>query len=462
VSPIGFYADVVAGVLSLPACSDQMTAYSVLEALRFAATRVLDMHMEDLQILVIGYVDRDEVDALLWDPMPGGSGLLDQLCERFEEIAGIALEVVENCPSACETSCVDCLQTFRNGYYHKHLNRKLAQDRIKAWGSHLVVSHEIPAKQPSKEPSEGSRPVNERERQLRHLLLAAGFEEGIRGQQIKLDRAIGTTTPDVIYRGPHHADDEGVCIYLDGLSSHLHGNPATAEQDQRIRTWLRNNGYEVIEIAVNELYDADAMTRHFRKLAGYLRADRLREALREDTEWFKRASEEGAKRARYQLRLVRPRPDQRFIKCVPLVPLKVAAGTFSDPQHLVDGDWEWDWVEIDTYRKLRPGMFVLQVLGKSMEPAVPDGSYCLFSAPVTGSRQGRTVIVQLLDKADPETGERYTIKRYESEKAASEDGGWRHIKITLKPNNRDFQPIELTCEDEGSVEVIAELLDILG
>lgn len=75
-APIGFYADVVADALSLPACPDQRTAYSVLEALRFAATRVLDMHMEDLQILVVGHVDRDDVDAILWDPMPGGSGLL--------------------------------------------------------------------------------------------------------------------------------------------------------------------------------------------------------------------------------------------------------------------------------------------------------------------------------------------------------------------------------------------------
>ena len=161
------------------------------------------------------------------------------------------------------------------------------------------------------------------------------------------------------------------------------------------------------------------------------------------------------------LRLVRPRA-KRFVKCVPLVPLKVAAGTFSDPQHLISGEWDWDWVEINTHRRLRPGMFVLQVQGKSMEPAVPDGSYCLFSGPVTGTRQGRTVIAQLLDNNDPETGERYTIKRYQSEKAASEDGGWRHIKIILKPNNPDFQPIELTCEDEGSVAVVAELLEVIG
>jgi SOS-response transcriptional repressor LexA len=355
---------------------------------------------------------------------------------------------------------VDCLQTFRNGYYHKHLDRKAAQERLVAWGSRLSVSHDIPAKQPSQEPVEGRHPVNEVERRLRHLLLAAGFEEGIRGQQIRLDRAIGTTTPDVIYRAPHHAEDEGVCIYLDGLSGHLHGNPATAEQDQRIRTWLRNNSYEVIEIAVSDLHDEAAMARHFRRLAGYLGANRLRDSLRTDTSWFQRAAEAGTSRGRVVLRIVRPRPEERYVACVPRVPLRAAAGAFSNPQNVADGDWEW--VEIDTYRRLRPGMFVAQVVGKSMEPAIPDGSYCLFASPVTGTRQGRTILVQLRDSPDPETGERYTVKRYESEKVTSEDGTWRHVKITLKPNNPEFTPIELTCEDEGTVQVVAEMLEVLG
>ena len=143
------------------------------------------------------------------------------------------------------------------------------------------MNHEIPAKQPSKAPEEGTHPVNEAERRIGHLLLAAGFEEGIRGRQIRLDRAIGTTTPDLIYHAPHHEENEGVCIYLDGLSGHLHGNAATAEHDQRIRSWLRDNVYEVIEIAVSDLADEGAMTRHFRRLACYLDAGDIRDALRE-------------------------------------------------------------------------------------------------------------------------------------------------------------------------------------
>jgi ATP-dependent helicase YprA (DUF1998 family)/SOS-response transcriptional repressor LexA len=459
IEPIGFYADVVADVLSLPACEDQATAYSVLEALRFAATRVLDMHMDDLQILVIGHVDRNEVDALLWDPMPGGSGLIEQICERFEEVVSVAREVVEDCPSVCDTSCIDCLQTFRNAYYHKHLNRKVALDRVKAWGPRIEVTHQIPPEQPSQEPAEGSHPVNEAERRLRHLLRAAGFEEGTRGKQIRLDRAIGTTTPDVIFRAPHHGENEGVCIYLDGLSRHIHGNRETAEQDLRIRTWLRNNGYEVIEIAVSDLDDQGAMTRHFRKLAGYLGANERREALRADASWFEKAGKAAVALRRFTLRIVQPRPQERYVTCVPLVPLKAAAGAFSDPQHIEEGGW--DWVEVDARHRLRPGMFVAQVVGRSMEPAILDGSYCIFSTPVPGTRQGKTVLVQLRDGNDPETGERYTVKRYGSEKAEGVDGTWRHMKVTLQPNNPKFEPIVLTCEDEGQVQVIAELVEVL-
>jgi phage repressor protein C with HTH and peptisase S24 domain len=56
-------------------------------------------------------------------------------------------------------------------------------------------------------------------------------------------------------------------------------------------------------------------------------------------------------------------------------------------------------------------MFVAKVVGKSMEPRIPDGSYCVFAAPVQGTRQGKIVLAQLRDQADPEGGERYTLKR---------------------------------------------------
>ena len=85
----------------------------------------------------------------------------------------------------------------------------------------------------------------------------------------------------------------------------------------------------------------------------------------------------------------------------------------------------------------------------------------MFRAPVEGTRQGKTVLVQLRDAIDPETGERYTLKRYESKKVRDGDS-WRHTEITLKPINPEFEPIVLTHADEGEVAVVAELVEVVG
>ncbi len=161
----------------------------------------------------------------------------------------------------------------------------------------------------------------------------------------------------------------------------------------------------------------------------------------------------------FRPRIVQPGPKERYVTCVPLVPLNVAAGAFSDPQQIDDNGFEWAAVE--TKRRLRPGMFVAQVVGKSMEPTIPDGAYCLFAAPVEGTRQGKTVLVQLRDATDPDSGERYTVKRYESEKTAQGDL-WQHATITLKPINPDFKPILLTGAEEGQLQVVAEFVEVLG
>jgi SOS-response transcriptional repressor LexA len=144
---------------------------------------------------------------------------------------------------------------------------------------------------------------------------------------------------------------------------------------------------------------------------------------------------------------------------VPLVPLQAAAGAFSDPQHIEDDGFEW--VAVESLHRLRRGMFVAQVVGRSMEPAIPDGAWCLFRAPVEGSRQGRTVLVQLRDSTDPETGQRYTVKAYRSEKTRDDDS-WRHETITLEPINRAFAPIVLRGREDDELEVVAEMVQVLS
>lgn len=104
-------------------------------------------------------------------------------------------------------------------------------------------------------------------------------------------------------------------------------------------------------------------------------------------------------------------------------------------------------------------MFFAQVIDKSMELAFLDGSCCLFRPPVEGTWQGKVVLVQFRDAIDPESDQRSTVKRYESEKATRYDS-WQHSRIILKLANPDFEPILLTGADDGELQVIAELLKV--
>jgi SOS-response transcriptional repressor LexA len=36
------------------------------------------------------------------------------------------------------------------------------------------------------------------------------------------------------------------------------------------------------------------------------------------------------------------------------------------------------------------------------------------------------------------------------------------VRVTLRPTNSDYQPIELTSDDEDSVQVIAEVVEVFG
>lgn len=282
---VGFYADVIADALSLSGSPDRVEAYSVLEALRVGMTRVLEMEREDLQVLVIGRVGGAEVDAILYDPMPGGSGLLQQACERWDEVVAAALAVTDGCPSLCERSCIDCLQTFRNAFFHRHLDRHIAGERLRDWGQSLAFEFDIPAKLPASPERSPEIPVNQAERRLRELLERARFPAGRWQHPIDLGKPLGTTRPDLFFDGEDEID-AGVCVYLDGLSEHIHGNPAQRAKDHSIREALRNRDYEVIEIAATDLYDRDAMARHLARIARCIEGKERAREIKKNTSWY--------------------------------------------------------------------------------------------------------------------------------------------------------------------------------
>jgi ATP-dependent helicase YprA (DUF1998 family) len=280
------HAEVDTDVLRFPGFADATEAYSALESIRFAASSCLEMAQEDLQILVTGHFQGSESTGYLVDPMPGGSGLLEQLIQRFAQVRQRALDFTRECPSGCQTSCPDCLQTYRNSFYHPLLDRNRASSFLEASSDHFNSLRSIPAIHANApEPQGANAPVNAAERRLRRLLLDAGFPEATWQERIPIGAGLGETTPDAILR-PTDEDLQPVAIYLDGMSAGIHGNPQAQERDRHIRAQLRECGWQVITITAHELHDRPAMVRHFRHLANYLEIPQIKSRLVETEEWF--------------------------------------------------------------------------------------------------------------------------------------------------------------------------------
>jgi len=132
--------------------------------------------------------------------------------------------------------------------------------------------------------------------------------------------------------------------------------------------------------------------------------------------------------------------------------LDAAAGSFLENQEIQEEGWE----EAPPNLRLTSDMFVARVVGRSMEPIISDRSLCVFRRNVTGSRQGRLVLVEHRGDAQ----DSYTVKRYTSRKRQLPDGTWAHERILLEPLNSEFEALELN-PDEDAFRIIAEFVQVL-
>jgi len=143
----------------------------------------------------------------------------------------------------------------------------------------------------------------------------------------------------------------------------------------------------------------------------------------------------------------------RFRTHLPRYSLAVAAGPFLTNSEDIDTE---EWIEAPADLNLDDDMFVARIQGQSMEPRIPDGSLCVFRRNVVGSRNGRLVLVRNSALADDN---QYTVKRYKSEKLATEEG-FVQTRIRLESLNPAFPSWDLD-EDEGKYQVMAEFVRVL-
>jgi SOS-response transcriptional repressor LexA len=139
---------------------------------------------------------------------------------------------------------------------------------------------------------------------------------------------------------------------------------------------------------------------------------------------------------------------------VPVWSLQAAAGNWSEEQRPdIVG-----WLRIAD-RQLQPGMFVARVTGRSMEPRIPNGAWCLFRPCTGGSREGRILLVQLQTAESDVDGGRFTLKKYHSVKRSTGDG-WEHAVVELQPLNPAYAPILLDPDNVDGVVINAEFVAV--
>ncbi|GIW72681.1 MAG: hypothetical protein KatS3mg102_2223 [Planctomycetota bacterium] len=367
---------------------------------------------------------------LLYETDEGGTGLLRNLWERdgWRRTARRALELLHVDPDtgkqrddACETACYDCLLSYFNQQHHDLLDRRLVIDVLRQ-----MLTVEL-------EPGEGGRGLDwdtvksaavGAELEVIEELERRGFPRPI-GQHAVIRDAKGApvTEADLVYPNK-------IVVWVHGQPHHReHVRRRDAELERR----LRSLGYRVVTVW----------------------PERLEEGLGELAERLQRPE---LLPRRPLLRIVPREKAEAYVRHLPLYTLEAAAGAFSEGQI----PQEAGWVEVEGCN-LREGMFVARVVGESMNRRIPNGAYCIFRRPVEGSRNGRVLLVQHRDFTDPETGGHYTVKVYQSEKEAAEEGEWRHTVIRLIPDSTDpaFQPMELRQASEEDFRVVAEFLTVL-
>jgi SOS-response transcriptional repressor LexA len=148
-----------------------------------------------------------------------------------------------------------------------------------------------------------------------------------------------------------------------------------------------------------------------------------------------------------------PAPTARASKRVPLVSVRAAAGAFTEPEAVEAAGY----ITAPTRRAIKPGMFAAAVSGRSMEPLIRDGAICLFRPMEGRDLDGTVVLFQLRDARDPESGGRYTVKRFKV--VGRRDG--RISRVRLEPINREFQAIVLEEDPMRQLTPIAEFLEVL-
>jgi len=259
------HVDIPSDVLIVGPFPELADGINVIEALRIGAQMVLDMGDSE----VAGFVDTDEGGshwAVLYDPMPGGSGFLPQICKYWKVVCERAAERLGTCN--CERACYKCLQHFRNQQHHALLDRYRTIELMSELTAQLKQEHIIPPVPAKPKPPQG-KDESDAEVDLLKILQDRSFPLPPEAQ-FRVDLGGGSSTvADYAY------PDQRILIFVDGMSENIHGSPAQQKKDKLQRAKAKMQGYRVLEMTAQALRDDTTVALFLNELAVYLEREDL-------------------------------------------------------------------------------------------------------------------------------------------------------------------------------------------
>lgn len=233
-------------------------AINAMSGLLAGATQVFDMGDSELEGLILPD-SRDSYRVLLYDPVPGGSGFLPQMCRHWETVCVRGSEFIRscaNCPS--DEACYGCLKHYRNQQHHEWLSRALACQMLEQLSGSIKHGYDIPAVAPASTTLPiGGAPESGSEELLEQILAERRFPAPDKRQY---SVSLGTTSTIADFAYPEHK----LLVYVDGMSVH------NRQLDTVTTARLRSQGYQVARISAQGLHDPGQLPAFLNELAVYL------------------------------------------------------------------------------------------------------------------------------------------------------------------------------------------------
>ncbi len=217
-------------------------AWSLVYAIVQGATLAFQLDEDDIDgfVLVKRGEKGEHVLEIFWvDTVVGGSGVLQDLAEKFPQVAQFTLRHLEG--HDCAGSCYRCLRTYRNQRVHHLLDWRLIIPWLQAATKSTVIKSSVqnpPMQGQDWDEARREGCQSPMELMLLKAMREANLPEPEKQFEVRDEQGNLVTIADFAY------PDKKLLIYVDGLA--FHSALSRRIHDARIDRWLQRNGYQVL------------------------------------------------------------------------------------------------------------------------------------------------------------------------------------------------------------------------